>query len=117
MGGAQNLGIATGAFVEERDDWDAAVARAVSEGWRILELTAITQDRLDALIPFLDRRLSALDLFERVSIHVPSHFAARDGYHPRRLTSGLRHRGSSRHVPEPGLAGSPWAPLDVRKHG
>ncbi len=68
---AADFGIATGAFVEERDDWDRAVARARAEGWRFIELTAITEDRLDALVPFLDGKRSGLDGFERVSIHAP----------------------------------------------
>jgi sugar phosphate isomerase/epimerase len=68
---AANFGIATGAFIDERDDWDAAVARAAAEGWRFIELTAITEDRLDSLVLFLEQRRDALDCFERVSIHAP----------------------------------------------
>jgi len=68
---AAYFGIATGAFVGERDDWDRAVGKASAEGWRFIELTAITEDRLDALIPFLERKRSVLDCFERVSIHAP----------------------------------------------
>ena len=71
MDSAANFGIATGAFIDERDDWDAAVARAVAEGWRFIELTAIREDRLDSLVLFLDQRRDALDCFERVSIHAP----------------------------------------------
>jgi hypothetical protein len=68
---AANLGIATGAFVDKRGDWEAGVARAVAKGWRFIELTAITEDLLDSLIPFLSERRAALDAFERVSIHAP----------------------------------------------
>jgi hypothetical protein len=71
MDSATNLGIATGAFVDERDNWDGAVARAAAEGWRFLELTAGTEDRLDSLVPFLEQSRDALDIFERVSIHAP----------------------------------------------
>ena len=74
MDAASNYGIATGAFVDERDDWDAAVAKAVAGRWRFLELTAITEQRLDALLPFLEERRSALDPFERVSLHAPVRF-------------------------------------------
>jgi hypothetical protein len=66
-----NVGIATGAYERERDDWDAAVARAAREGWRFLELTAIYWDRLEKLPPFLERKLHALDGFDRVSLHAP----------------------------------------------
>jgi len=65
------FGIATGAFVEERDDWAAAVGRARREGWRWLELTAI-RGRLDPLVAFLDASPGALDGFERVSVHAPA---------------------------------------------
>jgi hypothetical protein len=68
---AANFGIATGAFIGERDDWDVAVARAAAEGWRFIELTAGREDRLDSLVPFLEQRRDALGCFERVSIHAP----------------------------------------------
>jgi sugar phosphate isomerase/epimerase len=68
---AANFGIATGAFADERDDWNAAVTRAAAKGWRYIELTAGTENRLDSLIPFLEHRRDALDCFERVSIHAP----------------------------------------------
>lgn len=64
------LGIATGAFPDERDDWRAAVARARAEGWRIVELTAITGPRLRALLPFLAQP-GFLDGLDRVSVHAP----------------------------------------------
>jgi sugar phosphate isomerase/epimerase len=68
----ENLGIATGAFVAERDDWGPAVAKAAASGWRFLELTAITVERLNALAPFLRSSRAALDPFDRVSIHAPA---------------------------------------------
>lgn len=64
-------GIATGAFVDERDDWPRAIERARVEGWRWLELTAV-RGRLDSLLRCLDADKSALDGFERVSVHAPS---------------------------------------------
>ena len=54
MQASARFGIATGAFVEERDDWDAALKRAAAEGWRAIELTAITEERFDALERLLD---------------------------------------------------------------
>jgi hypothetical protein len=66
-----SLGIATGAYDVERDDWDAAVARATAEGWRLVELTAIYWDRLEKLAPFLERKAQELETFERVSLHAP----------------------------------------------
>jgi sugar phosphate isomerase/epimerase len=71
MDSRSNFGIATGAFVDERDDWDAAVTRAAAEGWRFIELTAGTEDRLESLVLFLEQRRDSLDCFERVSIHAP----------------------------------------------
>ena len=68
---AARFGIATGAFEHERDDWDAAVAKAAAGGWRCLELTAITEERLDALVPFLRTSPAALEPFARVSLHAP----------------------------------------------
>jgi hypothetical protein len=65
------FGIATGAFPDERDDWDAGVARAAAGGFDVLELTAVTEELLDALVPFLAERAGVLDRFERVSIHAP----------------------------------------------
>lgn len=64
-------GIATGAYVEERDDWPAAVGRARAEGWRWIELTAI-RGRLAPLIRFLGAHSDALAPFERVSVHAPA---------------------------------------------
>jgi hypothetical protein len=69
------LGIATGAFVDERDDWQASIRRAHAEGWRSLELTAITEERFRALATLIaDRGL--LDGFARVSLHAPARFGA-----------------------------------------
>jgi hypothetical protein len=69
------LGIATGAFVDERDDWQASIHRAHAEGWRSLELTAITEERFRALATLTaDRGL--LDGFARVSVHAPARFDA-----------------------------------------
>jgi len=66
-----SFGIATGAFEDERDDWPAAVARARAGDWPFLELTAIDEERLDRLVPFLDADPAALRPFERVSVHAP----------------------------------------------
>jgi hypothetical protein len=66
-----NFGIATGAFISERDDWAAAVGRAAAERWRFVELTAIIEDRLDSLAVFFQRSPTAVSGFERVSIHAP----------------------------------------------
>src|SRR5438477_789079 len=71
MDGSVRFGIATGAFVEERDDWDAALKRAGGEGWRVVELTAITEERFYALERFLERNEDACGAFERVTIHAP----------------------------------------------
>lgn len=68
---AASFGIATGAYVDERDDWHSAVARARREGWRWLELTAI-RGRLEPLLAYLADHPDTLDGFERVSIHAPA---------------------------------------------
>ena len=65
------FGIATGAYVAERDDWAAAIGRARSERWRWLELTAM-RGRLTPLLRFLAGDASALAAFERVSVHAPA---------------------------------------------
>ncbi len=65
------FGVATGAFVAERDDWAAAIGRARREGWRWIELTAI-RGRLDSLLRFLDQSPDVLDAFERISVHAPA---------------------------------------------
>jgi hypothetical protein len=69
-----NYGMATGSYIEERDNWLAAVARARAEGWRFLELTAIVEPLLATLEPFLAEHLGLLDAFERVSLHAPIRF-------------------------------------------
>ena len=66
------FGIATGAYVDERDDWRAALERARTAGWRTIELTAIRVDRLDALVKLLTEAPDALDGFDRVSVHAPA---------------------------------------------
>jgi hypothetical protein len=63
------LGIATGSWEAERDDWDAAIARAAREEWPYLELTAVGNSRLDALAGVAPATLAS---FERVSLHTPS---------------------------------------------
>ena len=67
-------GIATGAYVDERDDWRAAVGRATAEGWRRIELTAI-RGRLSPLVRYLAENADALASFERVSVHAPAAMA------------------------------------------
>lgn len=67
---AANFGIATGAF-DERDDWEAALARAAEGGWRWLELTAVTEGLFDALLRLLEGDEAVLERFERVSLHAP----------------------------------------------
>lgn len=70
-GVGHRFGIATGSWAE-RDDWPAAVARAAREGWRVVELTAITEERLASLRRDVPR--GALDDFDRVSVHAPALF-------------------------------------------
>jgi hypothetical protein len=65
------LGIATGAFVEERDDWPAAVARAKHERWPALELTAISESLYRDLEVFLRGAPDALSGLRRVTLHAP----------------------------------------------
>ena len=64
-----SFGIATGSWEGERDDWDAAIARAVREGWPYIELTAVGNSRLDALAAVDPTKLAS---FERISVHAPS---------------------------------------------
>ena len=66
--------MATGSYVEERDDWLSAVERAHGERWRFLELAAIVEPLLGTLEPFLAERRALLDEFERVSLHAPIRF-------------------------------------------
>lgn len=84
---ASELGIATGAYVDERDDWPAAVARARREGWTSVELTAIRVERLHALVELLAHEPGLLDPFERVSLHAP---AREYGDDPERVMEALR---------------------------
>jgi hypothetical protein len=65
------FGIATGAFLEERDDWDASISRAVAGDWPFLELTAVTEQLLGTLRDFLERHGDRLRAFARVSLHAP----------------------------------------------
>jgi len=69
-----NYGMATGSYVEERDDWRSAVERARGERWRFLELTAIVEPLLGTLEPFVAESGALLDEFERVSLHAPIRF-------------------------------------------
>ena len=69
---ADGFGIATGAYLAERDDWSAALTRARSEGWRRVELTAIRRERLDALVLALAQDPGLVDGFEHVSVHAPA---------------------------------------------
>ena len=69
---ADGFGIATGAYLAERDDWSAALARARREGWRRVELTAIRRERLDALVLALAQDPGLVDGFEHVSVHAPA---------------------------------------------
>jgi hypothetical protein len=71
---AANFGIGTGAFLAERDDWPAAIGRAREEGWRVVELTAISESLFNRLSPYLDATNGALGYFDRVSIHAPAVF-------------------------------------------
>lgn len=64
-----SYGIATGVYVAEWADWDAAIARATHEGWPYLELTAFGESRLD-LLAHVDP--ASLAPFERVSLHAPT---------------------------------------------
>jgi hypothetical protein len=68
---ARPFGIATGAYVAERDHWPAAIARARRERWPWLELTAI-RGRLASLVPYLVSGSGPLSGFRRVSIHAPA---------------------------------------------
>lgn len=71
---SSNFGIATGALIEERDDWSAALARVVADGWQVVELTAITEERLDALHRLFEHDHGACAGFERVTVHAPVRF-------------------------------------------
>src|SRR4051794_18219906 len=66
------FGIATGAFVVERDDWAAAIAKAHDGGWSVVELTAIYERLLRTLDAHMREHPSALAAFARVSVHAPA---------------------------------------------
>src|SRR4051794_24125424 len=67
-----NFGIATGAFLDERDDWPAAIRRATEEAWSRLELTAITEELFRSLCVYLASSTAHLAAFTRVSVHAPA---------------------------------------------
>jgi hypothetical protein len=69
----RRFGIATGALVE-RDDWNASIERIAAEGWKAVELTAISEERFDALERLLVGNGEAVAFFERVTIHAPVSF-------------------------------------------
>jgi hypothetical protein len=69
-----NMGIATGAFLAERDDWPSAIQRARDEEWRVVELTAITEPLFDSLSLYLVETDAPLADFDRVSVHAPAKF-------------------------------------------
>ena len=66
------FGIATGAFVAEREDWGAAIAKARDGGWSVVELTAIDERLLQTLEAYMREHPSALAPFDRVSVHAPA---------------------------------------------
>jgi hypothetical protein len=67
------MGIATGAFLRERNDWPAAIGRARNEEWATVELTAITEGLFADLCSFLSASSSdPLGSFDRVSVHAPA---------------------------------------------
>lgn len=73
-----SYGIATGAWEDVREDWDAAIARAAHEGWAFLELTAVGNSRLELLAGIDPATLAP---FERVSLHTPSRGLTGDELH------------------------------------
>ena len=85
------FGIATGAYVDERDDLPSALARARQEGFATIELTAIRNERLDALTTLLADDPGALDGFERVSVHAPARDFVDDPKPARELLPTLPH--------------------------
>lgn len=68
------LGIGTGAGVAVRDDWATALAWVRADRWRAVELTAITGQLFDSLLPYLEHEDAVAD-FERVSVHAPVVFS------------------------------------------
>jgi hypothetical protein len=85
-----NLGIGTGAFLKERDDWPAAVQRAKDEAWRVIELTAIDEDRFEALSSYLADGDAALITFDRVSVHAPNRFRSSPSVVAEHIPESLR---------------------------
>lgn len=81
---AENFGIATGAFLAERDDWPSAIGRVREEGWRVVELTAITESLFDQLAYGKD---GSLKHFDRVSIHAPVVFESSPSMFARKIPS------------------------------
>jgi hypothetical protein len=75
---AARFGIATGSWEQERDDWRSALTRARPEGWHALELTAITEERLDGLLELLPEA-PLDDGFDRLSVHAPVRMTSSTG--------------------------------------
>ncbi|MBA3842062.1 MAG: hypothetical protein H0X39_05495 [Actinobacteria bacterium] len=67
-----NMAIATGAFLDERDEWPAAIRRASEEKWPSVELTAITEELFRSLPVYLSSVGMRLSDFARVSVHAPA---------------------------------------------
>lgn len=86
---AANFGIGTGAFLAERDDWPSAIRRARQEGWRVVELTAITESLFDQLLVYLSGPTGSLNHFDRVSIHAPVVFESSPSRFARTIPSAL----------------------------
>jgi hypothetical protein len=86
---AANFGIGTGAFLAERDDWPSAIGRARHEGWRVVELTAITESLFDQLLVYLSGTNGSLKHFDRVSIHAPVVFESSLSMFARTIPSAL----------------------------
>jgi hypothetical protein len=108
-----NFGIATGALIEERDDWSAAVQKARADGWRLLELTAITEERLRALVELLRSRPGLLDGFHRVSLHAP----VRTGTSPKAVADAIASLPPLEIVVHPGTyaESAPWPQTVVHR--
>jgi hypothetical protein len=70
-------GMATGSYVEQRDDWLSATERAAREDWPFLELTAVLESLLESLPAFLTENQPLLERFERLSLHAPIHTDSR----------------------------------------
>jgi hypothetical protein len=84
----RRFGIATGAYVGERDDWSRATARAAAEGWRTVELTAMTEASFGSLVEHVET-CGLPSSFERVSVHAPAVFETSAGEVVPRLASSL----------------------------